>query len=274
MSDPHQGFECLADEDQLWFFCHGRGCWSTTRDSTIKKKLSQTRRHHKNNGTQGESGEELKWMYTHYHEPKHMRLSFNLDLDRLGAKRVCVGIDVLPAILSTFLVMFNRFMHHIDLHFYLPLLTLFDLCRCMHCNWMFRLIVEGLHPFEITAFLEQPDWMWKPRSCQFRTSGGLFHVHVTSTYIYVCIYIFFKHSFRYYIVWFATLFTSESYIHISDCSLCILRWWAGFSDRLISATLPSPGVSMRPRDFPGLFSLIQTGSSRVPIRDGTPTSCK
>lgn len=120
------GPQCLNGPPRIWVPCGWRSAlvllsWKRLliNNSWLdhQKQNSQTRKHHKNNGTQGESGEELKWMYTHYHEPKHMRLSFNLDLDRLGAKRVCVGIDVPPAILSIFLVMFNRFMHHINFAF-------------------------------------------------------------------------------------------------------------------------------------------------------------
>lgn len=144
-------------------------------------------------------------------------------------------------------------------HFYLPLLALFDLCRCMHCNWMFRLIVDCFHPFEIYICLPWAAWLnvntksLVSSELQVGCSTYMLQVHIY-IYVYTC---------------------SSNYLqHISDFSLCILRWWAGFSDRLISATLPSPGVSMRPWDFFWVFSLIQTGSSWVPIRDGTPTSCK
>ncbi len=149
-------------------------------------------------------------------------------------------------------------------HFYLPLLTQFDLCRRTHCKsmkwWVDVPLNCGWSLFFWNHCLPWAAWInvKTKKSCQFRTSGGLFHI-VACMYVYtyvsnICLDIL------YYLI--CTFYTS--YIHIQihyplhlilDMEFLVpihlqidwCRWWAGFSDRLISATLQSPGVSTRRR---------------------------
>ena len=91
-----------------------------------------------------------------------MRLNFELDLDLLSAKRDCVGICLTcnPVNYPDHDEwIYSSYQFRISTYPYLPNLTCADVHTVNQWSggWMFRLIVDGLHSFEITVSLGQPE---------------------------------------------------------------------------------------------------------------------